>query len=147
MFLSDCTWVEILLPYKDRFGSQCHLPLYLSLHQAVSFFMLNFLNNVGFIFPLLKYCYRFPHILILDFEYLKRPHIVFLCFRWGWGRNKWSVTNDYYSNQNQQTLILARASAQEFFGLVLYNFITLKRYLRVLINCKTVLWSGALFWK
>ena len=30
--------------------------------------------------------------------------------------------NDYYSNQNQQTLNLARASAHEFSGLVLYNF-------------------------
>ena len=30
--------------------------------------------------------------------------------------------NDYYSNQNQYTLILARASAQERFGVVIYNF-------------------------
>ena len=30
--------------------------------------------------------------------------------------------NDYYSDQNQQTLNLASASAQEFSGLVLYNF-------------------------
>ena len=53
---------------------------------------------------------------------MKRPEIVFLCFHWGYGRNKLSVINDYYSDQNQQKLNLARASAQEFSGLVLYNF-------------------------
>ena len=42
MFLIDCNWVELILPYKDRFWSQCHLPLYLSPHQPVSFFMLKF---------------------------------------------------------------------------------------------------------
>ena len=30
--------------------------------------------------------------------------------------------NDYYSSQNQQTLILAKASAQELSCLELYNF-------------------------
>ena len=30
--------------------------------------------------------------------------------------------NDFYSDQNQQQLNLARVSAQEFSGLLLYNF-------------------------
>ena len=42
MFLIDCTWVELLLPHKDGFGPQCHLPLYLSPHQPVLFSMLKF---------------------------------------------------------------------------------------------------------
>ena len=46
--------------------------------------------------------------------------------------------NDYYSDQNQQTLNLASASAQEFSGLVLYNF----EEVLVPMNCKTVLSCG-----
>ena len=42
MFCINCTWVQLLLPYKDRFWPHCHLPLYLSPHQPVSFFILKF---------------------------------------------------------------------------------------------------------
>ena len=108
MFLIYCTWVELLFPYKDRFGSQCHLPLlsvqYLSSHHPGVIFHVKVVNDLGFIFTLLKLFYRL-YILyfdfwFLDFEYLKRPHIVFFCFLWGYERNKSSVMNDYYSNQN-----------------------------------------------
>ena len=39
-FLIVCTWVELLLPCKDRFRPQCHLPLYFCPHHSVSFFMI-----------------------------------------------------------------------------------------------------------
>ena len=41
------------------------------------------LSDVDFIISLLKYVFRFPHISILDFldfEYFRRPQIVFLYF-------------------------------------------------------------------
>ena len=56
MFLVDSTWVGLLLPSKDRFRPQCHLPFYLCPHQPVSFFMLEISMMLvsyflGFILP------------------------------------------------------------------------------------------------
>ena len=77
MFLIDYAWVELLLPYKDRFRPQCHLPLYLSPSK--------------FMFPL-----RVRNEQIISYE--------------------WLLLKSEPVNYNFGT------SAQEFSGLVLYNF-------------------------
>ena len=59
MFLMDCTWVELLLPYKDPFRPQCHLSLNLFFNSSVIFHV-KILTNVSFIFPLLKCFIGFP---------------------------------------------------------------------------------------
>ena len=80
IFHIACTWVELLL-------SQYHSatvpppPLPLSPPPGIIFHVKN-VNDVCFIFSLLKYICRFRHLDFLDFEYFRRPQIAFLCFLW-----------------------------------------------------------------
>ena len=80
-------------------------------HSAISLtagviFNVKILTNVGFTFPLLKYFIVSPYFDFgfLDFEYLKRPQIVFLYFLWGQGRNKLSVMNDDFQVRTSKRL-------------------------------------------
>ena len=86
------------------------------------------LPNVGFPFPLLKYFIGFPiDFGFLDFEYLKRPKIVFMFpLR---VRKEQVISYEWLLFKSEPVKVnLARASGQEFSGLVLYNF-------EVLLTC------------
>ena len=48
MLIIDCTWFGLLLPSKDRFKPQCHLPFYLCPRHPVSFLHVKKLNKVDF---------------------------------------------------------------------------------------------------
>ena len=85
IFLIACTWVELLLPCKDRFGPQCNLSHYLCRHHPVSCFMLKMSMMLVSYFICSNIFMGFPIWILdfLDFQYFRRPQIAFLCFLWG----------------------------------------------------------------
>ena len=110
MFPIDCTWIGLLLPCKDHFRPQCRLSFYLCPHQPVSFFLLKISMTLVSYF--------------LDFILPKEETNYQSCM---------------VIIQIIKTLILAKASVQEFSGL--HNF----EEVNEVMNCKCVLRSGALF--
>ena len=113
------------------FGVIVSPPLLLLSPPPGAIFYVENVNDVGFIFPLLKYIYRFPH---LDFGFFRfwifqkisdclfmfslrlRKKQIISC---EWLLFKWEPVN----------VNLAKASVQEFSGLVLHNFKEVVSYL------------------
>ena len=80
MVLIDYTSIGLLLPCKDCFEPQCHLPPYLFPHHPMSFFMLKFSMTLVSSFVCSNSFIAFPIFefwIFFDFECLKRPQIVF----------------------------------------------------------------------
>ena len=146
LFLIDCTWVKLLLPYKDWFSTTVP-PLPLNFPSPVGIiFQVKILSDVGFIFSLLKYFYRYPHIFILDFWILNIWRDLGLSF--------------YVSSEGKEGKIICyvwlffKSEPENInFSKSLCSTIfwssTLKywrsTYLLILMNSKSVIWSEAFF--